>query len=116
MNVQQIIDMVHVIRLALIHLDHFNVTAPVAMFLQTMGGHVTILMNAHQTMALAHVNRPAPTRLGHSVVDAHLVMLCKVMVTIAATLMSAAQTVNCVNICVSMNLALFTVIVMMAMC
>ena len=42
MNVQQIIDMVHVIRLALIHLDHFNVTAPVAMFLQTMGGHVTV--------------------------------------------------------------------------
>ena len=40
MNVQQIVAMVHVIRLASIHLDHTNVTASVALLLQ--GIHVMV--------------------------------------------------------------------------
>ena len=42
MNVQQTMAMVHVIRLASIHLDHTNVAVLLVMLLQPMGGHVLV--------------------------------------------------------------------------
>ena len=43
MNVQLTMAMVHVIRLAWIHLlDHTHVAAPMAMLVQAMGYHVTV--------------------------------------------------------------------------
>ena len=42
MNVQQTMAMVHVIRLASIHLDHTNVAVLLVMLLLMMGGHVMV--------------------------------------------------------------------------
>ena len=53
-NVQQTMAVVHVIRLAWIylnHLDHTNVAATTAMFLQAMGGHVTVCAACYKLMS-----------------------------------------------------------------
>ena len=47
MNVQQTMAVVHVIILASINLDRTNVSAPLAMLLQTMGGYVMVSAAYH---------------------------------------------------------------------